>query len=78
MKFRQHPFGWVPAAERRHVTRAIWRDGDEIAALCGEVVVAVDTTESWFWGTCEPCNVEAHRIVGVPMPGARRRGTGSR
>ncbi|WP_433871667.1 zinc finger protein [Saccharopolyspora sp. CA-218241] len=73
MTFRPHPFSWAPGAAERHATReGEWRGAASVAALCGAEIRPVDTVESWLWPTCVRCDVEAHRIAGVPMPRRRR------
>ncbi|MEY8041255.1 zinc finger protein [Saccharopolyspora cebuensis] len=68
----QHPFKWTPGAEKRHATLAENRDhGTEVETLCGTTIVVDRGELAWFWFTCEPCNVAAHEIAGVPMPGDR-------
>ncbi|WP_433871004.1 DddA-like double-stranded DNA deaminase toxin [Saccharopolyspora sp. CA-218241] len=75
------PFRWTPGAEQRHATTDRQRRHDEeVETLCGANVVVVDTTEAWWWPTCEPCNVEAHRIAAYRchVPGRSRSGGGRR
>ncbi|GAA4876582.1 zinc finger protein [Saccharopolyspora cebuensis] len=68
MIYRPHPFSWFPSAEERHATPSEdWRHEDAVASLCGRTLAGDDSTVAWLWPTCEPCDVEAHRIAGVPM-----------
>ncbi|GAA4858642.1 MULTISPECIES: zinc finger protein [Saccharopolyspora] len=77
MNYRPYPFSWAPGAALRHATAvAEWRLREHVTTLCGEVVEPVNTTLAWLWPTCAPCDVEAHRIAGAPMP--RRRAAGAR
>lgn len=73
--FRPHPFTWRPATDRaRHATaQDAPHDGARFEALCGATVSADCDCEAWLHPTCESCNVEAHKLAGVPMPvvGAR-------
>ncbi|GAA4877282.1 zinc finger protein [Saccharopolyspora cebuensis] len=70
MTYEQHPFRWTPGAEQRHATLAPLRDhGAEVETLCGARIVVDRTELAWLRLTCEPCNVAAHEIAGVPMPG---------
>ncbi|WP_345356241.1 zinc finger protein [Saccharopolyspora cebuensis] len=76
-EWRPHPFSWAPGAQQRHATTTRrWSHGAEVVALCGATVVADNSVQAWWWTTCEPCDVEAHRLAGVPMPPGvpRRRG----
>ncbi|WP_433870319.1 zinc finger protein [Saccharopolyspora sp. CA-218241] len=66
-----YPFSWVPAGQRRHATRTpTWHGGAPITALCGAGVAAVDSAQAWLWWTCPRCDVKAHELAGVPMPGS--------
>ncbi|MEY8042480.1 zinc finger protein [Saccharopolyspora cebuensis] len=69
--WRPYPFSWVPAAGQRHATAAPgWRHGERVVALCGAGVAAVDSAQAWLWWTCPRCDVKAHELAGVPMPGS--------
>jgi zinc finger protein len=72
MVYRPHPFSWVPAGGLRHASAVKrpfggWADGEVIAMLCGEEAQAENSPTAWFWETCPECNVQAHRLAGVPM-----------
>ena len=67
-----HPFHWVPAAGKRHATTTArpgggYPTGMTVPTLCDEELTADNSTTAWFWETCPVCNVEAHRLAGVPM-----------
>lgn len=72
---RSHRFSWQPGDGARHATADERPDrgrpvGTRISTLCGTQVLSDESVEAWLWVTCPRCNIEAHELAGIPMPGA--------
>ena len=63
-----HPFHWVPAEGQRHASAGAqppggYPSGASVRTLC-EQELRADTGElAWLWGTCPPCNKQAHVLA---------------
>ncbi|MCI2421839.1 hypothetical protein MOQ72_30830 [Saccharopolyspora sp. K220] len=67
-----HPFHWTPAQGQRHASLDTrpgggYPTGMSVKTLCNQQLTAENTDLAWLWLTCPDCDVEAHRLAGVPL-----------